>query len=208
LRSAIQAPGVPAFSCDKTEISEDIMIEHFETKRLFARPIRRDELPAFLDVIHSNHFFLQVSGDYPLSKLEKDWNEANGNPDECMLGLFEKETETPAGILTYLKCNPRDGFPWIGFLIFRRDLHGQGLGREVTEHFLDLARRQLGWTAVRLGVLLGNHPAQAAWTRLGFRKVEMKELFNLPEDHQGERVVWVMERELVSVNPGNMSKSE
>ncbi|BCU81647.1 hypothetical protein JIR001_14300 [Polycladomyces abyssicola] len=177
------------------------MIDQFETERILARPIRENELPAFLDVIRSNRFFLQVTEgcpDYPLSKLEKDWKEANENPDECMLGLFEKKTETAAGILTYLKRNPRDGFPWIGFLIFRRDLHGQGLGREVTEHFLDLARRRFGWTSVRLGVLLGNHPAQAAWTRLGFRKVEMKELFNLPEDHAGERVVWVMERELIS----------
>ncbi|MBH8599165.1 GNAT family N-acetyltransferase [Thermoactinomyces sp. CICC 10523] len=161
------------------------MINQFETERILARLIREDELPTFLDVIRSNRFFLQVSEgspDYSLSKLEKDWKEANENPGECMLGLFEKETETPADILTYLKHNPRDGCPWIGFLIFRRDLHGQGLGREVTEHFLDLACRRLGWTSIHLG----------------FLKVEMKELFNLPENHAGERVVWVMERELAS----------
>jgi len=187
------------------------MIDQFETRRILARPIRKDELPAFLDVIQSNRFFLQVTEgkcDYPLSKLEKSWMEARENPDECMLGLFEKGEETPAGILTYLKRNPRDGFPWIGFLIFRRDLHRLGLGREVIEHFLEIARRQLGWTSVRLCVLLGNHPAQAAWARLGFHKVGKKEIFNLPEDHAGERVAWVMERKLVGRGKRQLSSND
>ncbi|WP_124727683.1 GNAT family N-acetyltransferase [Staphylospora marina] len=174
------------------------MIRQFETERLRAREIREDELNAFLEVIRTNRFFLRVSEgrpDYSLARLKHDWQEANTNPDECMLGLFDK-SEVPCGILTYLRRNPRDGFPWIGFLIFRKDLHRQGLGREVMEHFLTLASERMGWTAVRLGVLLGNHPAQAAWERLGFRKVMKKEVYGLPQDHAGERIAWVMEKEL------------
>lgn len=146
--------------------------------RLVIREAQPDDLPGLLPVYLSNPAFVAMSegsagesGYFDLEMLQRDWHVQTQMLGAAMLGIYLKETGEAVGMAGYLAENPSDGYPWLGLLMIHADHQRQGLGSEAYAHLAAYFAGELGWTALRLGVLRDNAPARTFWDRLGFRHV-------------------------------------
>lgn len=151
------------------------------TERLTIEPPTPDRVDDIVAVAHSNPAFLALhhgAGDlaqpYDREMLARDLAAAAADPGLIPLVVRLRKTGELVGWAELMIDHPRDHVPWVGLLELHADQQGRGLGREVTAAFLDWAR-QLGATALRLGVDDGNDPAMAFWTNLGFLPVDRRE---------------------------------
>ncbi|WP_164988903.1 GNAT family N-acetyltransferase [Fictibacillus sp. S7] len=72
------------------------------------------------------------------------------------------------------KVDPKDGKPWLGFLMVAKSCQNQGLAKKLyTECENELRKTKLH--VLRLGILTGNAPALSFWSGMGFREIEIKE---------------------------------
>lgn len=149
-----------------------------ESSRLVLREAQPDDLPGLLPVYLSNPEFVAMSegsageaGHFDLDMLQRDWHVQTSLLGAVMLGVYLKESGEPVGIAGYLAENPSDGYPWLGLLMIAAGHQRRGLGSEAYSRLAKHFRTDLGWAALRLGVLRDNAPARAFWDRLGFRYI-------------------------------------
>ncbi|WP_324718216.1 GNAT family N-acetyltransferase [Carboxydochorda subterranea] len=131
-------------------------------------------LPELLQVFASNPFYVSLTegpDGYDLPKLQRDWEVAATTPGRHMWAICRKPDGAAVGMVDFLDENPSDHVPWIGLLIIRGDLQGQGYGTEALQALLDHFRRDRGWTTVRIGVIASNTAALAWWQRRGFQPI-------------------------------------
>lgn len=147
------------------------------TGRLRFAEVGESDLPDLLEISLSHPEFLDLTegsagehGHYDLEMLQRDWWLGTLEPGRRQL-VGRLAGGAAAVRLDLLDRNPRDGFPWIGLLMVHRDHDRQGLGSEAAAASVEL----LGGPPVRLGVLDGNAPALAFWTRLGAVEVEHRD---------------------------------
>lgn len=145
-----------------------------ETPRLVLAEVTPELLPELLQVFTSNPFYVGMTEGpegYDLAKLQRDWQLAAATPGRHMWAICRKCDGAAVGMVDFLQENPSDGLPWIGLLIIRGELQGQGYGTEALEALFDHFRRDRGWKALRIGVIAQNAPALAWWQRRGFKPI-------------------------------------
>lgn len=144
-----------------------------------------------LDIINSNPYYNLVSKDKEQLTLTDVAEEIREVLQMGAERYLLRDGEMYIGIIDFLMENPRDEYPWLGFLIIRKDLQGRGYGTRALEMYFQMMKeRQV--TAVRLGVLLHNEPGHRYWTGQGFIAVDRVEMAD------GKMVV-VYERRLVDL---------
>ncbi|MCB9285596.1 MAG: GNAT family N-acetyltransferase [Lewinellaceae bacterium] len=74
------------------------------------------------------------------------------------------------GVVDLVENYPEPGEWIIGLLLLHPDLRGRGLGGQVHEELVEMARNG-GATKMRLGVVTQNERGIAFWTRLGYREI-------------------------------------
>ncbi|MNN37331.1 Acetyltransferase (GNAT) family protein [compost metagenome] len=77
------------------------------------------------------------------------------------------------GISEILMLNPKDGYPWIGLLMIKKDFHHKGYGTRIVREIISLLKAR-NMSAVRLGVLIDNEQGHRFWTKQGFQAVVKK----------------------------------
>jgi RimJ/RimL family protein N-acetyltransferase len=87
---------------------------------------------------------------------------------------FVKADDTYVGLVEYMECNERDGYPWLGLLMIHRDYQGYGYGTNA--YFtLEEELKEKGITKIRLAVIEQHEKAKAFWESLGFSFFAKKE---------------------------------
>jgi GNAT superfamily N-acetyltransferase len=124
-----------------------------------------------LDILNSDTYFNEVCNGKPLLSAE-DALEKKKDADEIGAErYFMIDGGTVIGILDYLLHNPGDGYAWLGLLLIRKELQGKGYGLKALQLFEDLLRER-SEEMYRIGVIVGNEPAQRFWNNRGFIKVK------------------------------------
>ncbi|MDM5336998.1 GNAT family N-acetyltransferase [Fictibacillus enclensis] len=126
-----------------------------------------------LEIMNSNPFYNELF--YGKGKVEpKDIMEELLDIKPPRFRYVVKEYGKNAAIIEYLLHNPKDGKPWLGFLMVAKACQNQGLAKKLyTECENEL--RKMKHPVLRLGILTGNAPAFSFWSRMGFREIEIKE---------------------------------
>jgi RimJ/RimL family protein N-acetyltransferase len=141
-----------------------------ETEHLTLATATERDLPALVEVYTSNPDYVSVMegpDGYSLAKLQRDWHVA-GVTGRTMLTIRCKQDGAPIGTAEFLDENPSDGHPWLGLLLIRGDLQGQGYGSEALDVLLDYFGKERCWPIVRLAVKQQDQRAMRFWQRHGF----------------------------------------
>ncbi|MBA2176259.1 GNAT family N-acetyltransferase [Halobacillus locisalis] len=85
----------------------------------------------------------------------------------------------PVALVDYLPNNPKDGHPWLGFLMIRGDVHGKGIGRDVYQAF-EKRLVEGGIETLRLAVLETNDRGKVFWKSHGFTFYRMNHVDDNP----------------------------
>lgn len=150
-------------------------LEHvLETPRLFLTRATADLLPQLLVVFSTNPDYVRMTegpGGYSLAQFQRDWQVASRTPGRHMWAIWRKPDGAPIGLTDFLEENPSDHLPWLGLLIIRGDLQGQGYGTETLDALLAYFCDDRRWPVVRIGVVATNTHTLGWWQRRGFRPV-------------------------------------
>ncbi|SDM44697.1 Ribosomal protein S18 acetylase RimI [Fictibacillus solisalsi] len=126
-----------------------------------------------LEIMNSNPFYNELF--YGKGKVEpKDILEELQDIKPPRFRYVVKENGKNAAIVEYLLNNPKDGKPWIGFLMVAKGYQKQGIARKVYTA-CEQELRKMKLAALRLGILNGNSPAFSFWSRMGFSEINIKE---------------------------------
>ncbi len=125
------------------------------------------------DIYDSNLDFFMITEGEP-AQLEKSVNDTELvppglSPDKKIFAAFSKNGK-PVAILDLLEGFPDETCCWIGLLLVHRDLHGKGIGRELTSAVEKTAVSK-GYNSIMLGVVTQNIKALRFWSSLGFEKI-------------------------------------
>lgn len=154
-------------------------------------PIDKGQAELELAVLNSDPYFNKVcKGKKTLSALEAlEHKEASA--ELGAVRYFIKEGEEIIGIMEYLLHNPGDGRPWLGLLLIRKELQGQGYGKRALSLFESILQKH-GKTSYRIGVVAGNKPARRFWRARGFVKINtvsqdnrLVDIYEKKADEQG-----------------------
>lgn len=109
-----------------------------------------------------------------------------------VFSLINKADDKPIGYASIKGISEKESRAEVGIAIMEREYRGQGYGTEALGQLVDYAFKELGLTFLCLTVFLSNQRAIRAYTRKGFRKIEvLKDSWLLPS---GECVdMWLME---------------
>jgi ribosomal protein S18 acetylase RimI-like enzyme len=136
---------------------------------------RSAELQRMLE--HCDDFHLLVEGvpTYPYAAEDIFLSVPPGkDPEEkFILGILNAAGDI-VGVLEGLPGYPQPDIWWIGLLLLTPETRGKGLGRRVVQRFCERAR-ELGTSAVMLGVVEENQAGLRFWQRLGFSEVSQTE---------------------------------
>ncbi|TYP72731.1 GNAT family N-acetyltransferase [Paenibacillus methanolicus] len=118
-------------------------------------------------IMNSDPYYNRVSKDKELltdPEIEEELRQA------AIIGaeryLARDAAGTFVGILDFLMRNPRDGYPWLGLLLVRKEEQGRGIGEALLSQYETLMRER-GVQAYRLGAIVENEPARRFWTKQG-----------------------------------------
>lgn len=111
--------------------------------------------------------------------------------DKSIVGLFVNEN-TLAGIIEIVKDYPEEKTWYIGQMMMRREMRGQGIGQGFLQEYLKYLS-ELNVNKIRLGVLQENEKAYRFWKRMGFKLIYERENYEIGDK---TTTAYVMEREL------------
>ncbi|MFB9330634.1 GNAT family N-acetyltransferase [Paenibacillus aurantiacus] len=118
-------------------------------------------------IMNSDPYFNRVSKDKDqLSDLEIEEEIQQAAEIGAERYLVRDAIGAFVGILDFLMRNPRDGYPWLGLLLVRKDAQGRGLGKTLLAHYEELMIER-GVHAYRLGAIVENEPAHQFWSKQG-----------------------------------------
>jgi ribosomal protein S18 acetylase RimI-like enzyme len=81
--------------------------------------------------------------------------------------LFTARLGGEIAALAMTMPHPRDGIPWIGFLLVDDRHRGRGLGRRVVDELCQIWKAR-GARELQIGVVTHNHAGQRFWKTIGF----------------------------------------
>ncbi|MEW6047544.1 MAG: GNAT family N-acetyltransferase [Bacillota bacterium] len=171
-----------------------------ETSRLVFAEATAEVLSDLLAVFSTNPAYVNLiegPAGYGLAQLQRDWQVASMTPGRHMWAILRKSDAAAVGLADFLDDNPFDHTPWLGLLVIRGDLQGQGYGTEALEALLAYFRDDRLWPVVRIGVIAANRRALAWWQRRGFRPIHTVRR-RLPA---GETEIICLERQLRTPGP-------
>ncbi|MFC5185286.1 GNAT family N-acetyltransferase [Actinomadura harenae] len=132
------------------------------------------EISALHGVFASNADYWRYSGDLDPDAVTREavaeMVRAEADVDGHEALAARDEHGVLVGYVELLLHHPRDGYPWIGFLLVHGGHRRRGLGRAIVSA-VEARLRERGATAVGLGVLENNPEAFAFWTALGHTEV-------------------------------------
>ena len=154
------------------------------------RPMEEGDLPEYLALCQSNHFFNSISLDEPpsLESCREDFTALppGRKPEhKLFLGLWQEGRLQAA--LDLVEGYPDEDTLYIGLLELDASCQGQGLGTSLAKA---LARQSVlaGFSTLRLGCLVENAPGFGFWQAMGFQEEA--------RSHLGKRPVRKMVRNL------------
>ncbi|WP_026413817.1 GNAT family N-acetyltransferase [Actinomadura oligospora] len=138
--------------------------------RLAAVVLDDDEISELQGVFASNPDYWRLSGDLEPGAVTleavRDMVRAEAGVEGHEVLTARDGNGALVGYVELLLNHPRDGYPWIGFLLVHGEHRRKGLGRAIAGA-VEARLRGCGATAIGLGVLENNPEALAFWTALG-----------------------------------------
>ncbi|MNN15761.1 Acetyltransferase (GNAT) family protein [compost metagenome] len=126
-----------------------------------------------VEIVNSNKEYNVLAKDKPVLSKEEVLQEIDEAYEVGAERFVIKEDNSFIGISEILMLNPKDGYPWIGLLMIKKDLHHKGYGTDVVREILAMLKaREV--SAVRLGVLIDNEQGHRFWTKQGFHAIAKK----------------------------------
>lgn len=152
------------------------------------------ELDNLDEICRSQPDYWRCSGDQDPDTMTRASIETmlreDAEAEGCETVVAWDESGRVVGFAQLLLRHPGDGHPWIGLLLVDGRLPRRGNGRAIVEA-LEGRFRAEGATALRLGVLEVNAPAQPFWSALGYHQIDLR------PDRAKARPTLVMEKLLL-----------
>jgi len=148
------------------------------------RELRPHDAPALQAVYATVPAYYDLFGGLNPEEAHKALTEPPGVGDSHHAwGVYEQGELV--GHLDFLLGYPEPTTAYLGLLLIRGDRHARGLGRQAFEQWL--AWVMAGpFERVRLGIVEGNEPAMAFWSRVGCRPIGERKSITV-----NDRPVWV-----------------
>jgi ribosomal protein S18 acetylase RimI-like enzyme len=156
-------------------------VPFFETPRCLAVALCAEDAPALQDFLDANPKYSEIVNGRPFRPGEalEEITDAPPFTYNAMhaLAVLDRASGKWLGFVSLVDDLIAPGVCHIGLLIVATDCHGLGLGTEIYEA-LERRAKSRGDRWMRLGVVVGNGPAEALWRSVGFREVRQRH--NMP----------------------------
>ncbi|XQY91755.1 GNAT family N-acetyltransferase [Metabacillus sp. HB246100] len=139
--------------------------------------VKEEHLACVKEIVNSNGEYNQLENDQE-RRTDKEIREEFFN--HFSRSFLIKYGEKSIGVIDSLDLNPKDGYPWLGLLMLKKDEQGKGYAKKAYKQYEDRVK-QSGQKAIRLAVLTQNDHAKAFWQSLGYEYYETK-----PHQHNRE----------------------
>lgn len=135
--------------------------------------ITKEYIDVIVEITNSNqNYNLMENGALTRTKEEliKEYFQSTNQSET----YFIKLDDTYIGLIDFLEHNPRDGYSWLGLLMIHGDYQGYGFGTNAFTLFEEQLKSRESINALRLGILVNNHPAKKFWKSHGFQYIKNK----------------------------------